>query len=111
MTDEQFSELKGMLAELLTRVSGVNAPPAEVGFMPDPVPGEGFPSYVHRVASGMTGPKAEQALRGSGSLIWTGGELIRKHSGDWKKAAWEFIDGDPNYVPDPSWGFSPGRPR
>jgi hypothetical protein len=103
MTDAQFSEIKSMLSELLTRVRGTSPPPTEVGFMPDPVPGEGFSSYVARVAGGMTGPRAEQAVRGSGSLVFTGADLIRKHGGDWKAAAWEFINGDPNYTSDPAW--------
>jgi len=105
-----LESLDAKLDELLTRVRGGASAPSPMPIMPDPVLGEGFASYVARVASGMTGPKAEQAVRGSGSLIFTGGELIRKHGGDWRAAAWEFIDGDPNYTPDPRWGFSP-QPR
>jgi len=60
-------------------------------------------SYVARCGQFVGGEKGAQAMRASGSLFLTGQTLVNKHGGSWKRAAWEFIHGDPNYRPDPLW--------
>ena len=101
--------LRTAVDELLRRVGGV-PPQAPVPDIPSPVMGEGFPSYVARVADVIGGEKGAQAKRASGSLFMVGQYLVDKHGGDWKAAALEFINGDPAYVADPRWGdYRPGQ--
>lgn len=109
---DQVATLQLAVNELLSRVRGpaVNPAPADPSdVLPDPIPGEGIAAYAARCGQYVGGEKGEQAIRASGSLFLTGGPLVRKHNGSWKKAVWEFIWGDPNYTPDPRWAsYRPG---
>lgn len=106
---DQVATLQLAVNELLSRVRGPTIDPTGPDSLPDPVPGEGIVSYAARCGQFVGGEKGAQAMRGSGSLFLSGQTLVNKHGGSWKAAVWEFIWGDPNYVPDPRWGtYRPG---
>ena len=103
--------LRAAVDELLRRIGGVPPQvPSDADSLPDPVPGEGIASYTARCGQIVGGPKGEQAVRASGSMILYGQYIVEKHGGSWKKAVWEFINGQPGYVADPAWGtYRPGQ--
>jgi hypothetical protein len=95
-----------VLAELIHGMAPVKVQePGGADSLPDPVPGEGIASYAMRCGQFVGGEKGAQAVRGAGGLFGGMGQhLVNKHGGKWKPAIWEFIHGDPAYVPDPAWG-------
>ena len=104
---DELGYLRSAVDELLRRVTGTAVPPAPdaADSLPDPIPGEGIASYAMRCGQFVGGPKGEQAIRAAGSLFGGYGQMVvDKHGGSWKKAVWEFINGDPAYKPDPQWG-------
>lgn len=126
MTDEQFNELRGMMSELLTRVTGGStAPTAPVGVpegfvltprgkmfpAPRQADGESFVAYTQRVGDYFGGEQQRVSRANAGALLYAPGPLLAKHGGNWVAATEEHLFGDPNYAPDPAWGFSPRPPR
>lgn len=136
MTNEQFEELKAMLAEALQRKPRVDptptppvtpvepvAPPDMVltprGRMfprPKPELGEMFMGYTMRVGDYIGGEVQMRARNSAGALFITATPLFAKHGGfksdgsNWAAAAEEHLFGDPFFVPDPAWGsYRPGR--
>jgi hypothetical protein len=103
MTKEQMIVALRSLLATLESGSGWETP-TNWESLPDPIPGEGIASYAMRCGQFVGGPKGEQAIRASGALFGGYGQaLVDKHGGRWKPAIWEFIHGNPDYVPDKGW--------